>query len=355
MKSQLPAATPADTIVRQVVRGGRRPLLHIVVLYATLNPGTLAYVNKVAKRFTECGIDVVIQTTPTPSSGPPPRPKTRAPDITADHMASIIVSSHADDLIVIGDRNVKNRSVHSKRKKHLAEMFVPDVQLLIWKSWPQNPGKLWDRIVALTDEELTMLVTQFTGLKLPRREVRSCAAHRQLVTAYAKIAALERAPTVLERDPKKDKDVPPGRIRTLEYHPNARVTPAITIAPLLQARLLYHLYTHMNDIELEIFCDPYIQQHLLDWSPVIVPLPPSAPGGEVQRPVLQVYHDDDDGDVPRRPKRHRRSSSPPPPPAKPAEPDPCFNVALSKPDLSINYASPLFAHIIMPIWATFSV
>jgi len=48
-------------------------------------------------------------------------------DIMTEHMAEIIINSHADFLVVIGDRNMKNKSVHSKRKGKLIEMKVlPD-------------------------------------------------------------------------------------------------------------------------------------------------------------------------------------------------------------------------------------
>ena len=45
-------------------------------------------------------------------------------DIKAENLAEIITTSTADFLIVIGDRNMKNRSCQAKRSGKLVEMNV---------------------------------------------------------------------------------------------------------------------------------------------------------------------------------------------------------------------------------------
>lgn len=61
--------------------------------------------------------------------------------------------------MVIGDRNQKNQTVQSKRKGKLVEMTVSEMQILIWKSWPQNPYKQYVRIQSLTVEQVFLFVT----------------------------------------------------------------------------------------------------------------------------------------------------------------------------------------------------
>jgi hypothetical protein len=45
-------------------------------------------------------------------------------DIRAEHLAELVCNSNADFLIVVGDRNVKNKTCHAKRKGKLVEMQV---------------------------------------------------------------------------------------------------------------------------------------------------------------------------------------------------------------------------------------
>src|SRR5205814_7941146 len=131
----------------------RRPLLQLVVIYAS-NQKVMDYGNRVANTFINSGVDVFLQTTPD---------GIRTKDIMSRHMAEIILLSHTDFLIVIGDRNFTNHTIQSKRKGKLIEMTIPDMQILIWKSWPCNPVKNHARIQELNTEQIEDLLFQYTG------------------------------------------------------------------------------------------------------------------------------------------------------------------------------------------------
>lgn len=85
--------------VDQVLRAGRRPLLHLVVIYAS-NQKVMEYAQKTIEVFLRGGIDTYVQTT-----SPIINNKTTTRDIESQHLAEIITSSRADFLIVTGQNS----------------------------------------------------------------------------------------------------------------------------------------------------------------------------------------------------------------------------------------------------------
>ncbi len=200
------------THFQQIVKSGRRPLLHVVVLYA-FNAKVVTYARSVSDVFIASGIDVYYQTT------------LRHRDsvhIARQDMFNVIVASHADFVVVIGDKNMRHCTVQRTSKSSLAEITVADMQRLIWKNWPQNPMKNYQRIQSIADAELDRFVEQYTGKKLytDRVEViKNCKGtlgsalpgdvasfqefatrlHQQLVAAHLIISSLRQGVDNFER------------------------------------------------------------------------------------------------------------------------------------------------------------
>ena len=115
---------------------GRRPYLQIVVLFAA-DVRVMRYAKEVHTAFLENGVDAYLQTEET---GQHILSYFRIPthflfpfhyyffyvnaDIKTENLAEVITNSKADCLIVIGDRNMKNRSCQAKRRGKLVEMDV---------------------------------------------------------------------------------------------------------------------------------------------------------------------------------------------------------------------------------------
>lgn len=129
-RAALLAASRARAAVSKDGTGGialRRPFLHIIVLFGA-DARVTAYARNVAAMMLSRGIDVLLQThladTPgLPKHGAPqllPTPgavgvadhptPTRAQHIKPEHLSTVIAASAADFLIVIGDRNMQNKS-----------------------------------------------------------------------------------------------------------------------------------------------------------------------------------------------------------------------------------------------------
>ena len=172
-------------------------------------------------------------------------------------MASIIIATHADFLVVVGDRNQRNGTIHSKRQSKLVEMDPSAMRLLIWKSWPQNPLKTWARIEALTASQLDVILGRYVELddlgdrlavlakasaRLANKHARgeptaadwlkfertAVALHEESVAAYARVAGLHRGPLRTEGTA--------AALQPLSYRPNDEHIPHNTITPWLQRR-----------------------------------------------------------------------------------------------------------------------
>ena len=70
MERRLPQPLRAETTgktwtaTQHVSRMGRRPLLHVIVIYAS-TASVVKYANRTAEKFVASGLDVYVQTTPT--------------------------------------------------------------------------------------------------------------------------------------------------------------------------------------------------------------------------------------------------------------------------------------------------
>jgi hypothetical protein len=57
--------------------------------------------------------------------------------IKTDSLAEIISKSKSDALVVLGDRNIKNKSCQMRKKGKLIEMSVEETVLSCWQDWSE--------------------------------------------------------------------------------------------------------------------------------------------------------------------------------------------------------------------------
>ncbi|KAF2073843.1 hypothetical protein CYY_004839 [Polysphondylium violaceum] len=128
---------------------GRRPFLQLVVLYAA-DPRVLRFSKEVQSMFLDRGIDVFLKTEENNQS------------IKTENLAEIITGSKADCLIVLGDRNLKNRSCQAKRRGKLVEMDIEEAITCIWNEWSLLLPKEDEE---LTDEQVFNLLEKHCKLR----------------------------------------------------------------------------------------------------------------------------------------------------------------------------------------------
>jgi len=314
------------TICNQICKYGRKPYLHIVILFAS-DPNVIHYAEDVIEQFLDNGIDVAIQkylqeTIKLASMS------TRKDVIKAENLAEIICSSHADFLVVIGDRNMKNRSCQAKRKGKLIEMPITDVISLIWKSWPQNPHKTLARIQNLTPIQLELLLFQYCGLKHTNARIQylwswvdelkklreSSESEEHILQA---INNLQLSSIRLHKQFKKcidvldelqihleESDLERGCVVSLEYKPNSSHYTRGLISRNLQIFMKQALVDMMNEIEtnsellqeydISIWKE-YLVEHRATWKIDLeaLKITPLAEGSKYTRRGLQQMKDVD--------------------------------------------------------------
>jgi len=289
--------TTADkTVCVQVSKFGRRPFLQLVVLYAS-DDRVSKYSDEILEILLSAGIDVVVQNSVQGAVAQTPTAKVpKAKDIKAEHLAELICTSHADFLIVVGDKNMKNKSCQAKRKGKLLEMMVKDVISLIWKSWPQNPHKTLARIKGLTTEQTTSLLFQYCGPKhISDRFEFLCALKKEILSTYKvgswcdplddKLTNLQKCAITLHKQLKKamkvlseltvqveNPEMSRGSLKTFEYKPSACRTPKSTIAYPLQIHLYSFIVDMMKGIEATFdirfpvsMWTEYFSEHITGW------------------------------------------------------------------------------------------
>ena len=90
--------------------------------------------------------------------------------IKTENLAAVISASKADFLIVIGDRNMKNRSCQAKKAGKLVELQIAEMIDSIWSDWQKLlDAERRDLTVSegesLTAQQLQLLVHRFCGVK----------------------------------------------------------------------------------------------------------------------------------------------------------------------------------------------
>lgn len=98
----------------------------MVVLFAS-DLRVASYAKKIQNTFLENGVDVNV--------------RTHLPNnaiIKTHHLADLIATARADALCVIGDRNMRNRTVQAKRKGRLSEMQLDELMQGIWDDWRED-------------------------------------------------------------------------------------------------------------------------------------------------------------------------------------------------------------------------
>lgn len=260
----------------------------MVVLYAS-DPRVTVFAQEVLEKFLKHGIDVAVQKhliEQNKFSSSPLALKKK--DVRTEHLAEIICSSHADFLIVLGDRNMKNKSCQAKRKGKLMEMKVIDMISLIWKSWPQNPQKTLTRIQNLTQPQTETLLLQYCGLRHASNRVQYLetliSEFKKIVNGVLdqslydeetnqKLANVEKCCVRLHKQLKKcftclsevpvqtDNQASRGCIMSLDYKPNSSRSPRNSISLILQKYLQKVVYLMMKSTE----------EVVLQLSPLLLP------------------------------------------------------------------------------------
>jgi hypothetical protein len=134
----------------------RRPLLHLVVLFAA-DLRVRKYAEETESEFVENGIHCYMQT------------ETENREfIKPDNLLDIITQSTSDYLVVIGDRNMKNKTCHAKKSGKLVEISVDERIESILSDWEHQSNKV--DILKLKTEQITKLqileiVQLLTGIK----------------------------------------------------------------------------------------------------------------------------------------------------------------------------------------------
>lgn len=89
--------------------------------------------------------------------------------IKPENLIEVISQSTADYLIVIGDRNMKNRTCHAKKSGKLVEVSVDERLASILNEWNSNSNNktsiLNKDISELNKTQLQELIQLFTGTK----------------------------------------------------------------------------------------------------------------------------------------------------------------------------------------------
>lgn len=151
----------------------RRPLLHVIVLFAA-DLRVRKYAEEVQEIFLQQGINVFTQTE-----------TAQRQYIKPENLLEIITSSTANYVIVLGDRNMKNRTCQAKKSGKLVETDVCNnfkfCKIYFFKKidshadmiigeWEDSRGSTVDPLNSdavdeLTGEQLTELITAFSGVR----------------------------------------------------------------------------------------------------------------------------------------------------------------------------------------------
>lgn len=131
------------------------------------------YSKNLTNRVLEAGIDVFLNTDLAEAGLGEPNSQVQQV-IKPEHLSSVISSSLADFLIVIGDRNMRNDTVQARRSGKLVEMSIDERIRTILENWASQAGIRLspgssdgdsDRAIeSLTDEQLIDNLQRVTGL-----------------------------------------------------------------------------------------------------------------------------------------------------------------------------------------------
>ena len=112
-------------------RVSRRPFLHMVVLFGN-DPRVINYAQGIMQQFLDAGIDTWLHSAIYANNS-----SRQLVDIKPEHLVSVIKSSHADQLIVIGDRNMKNNTCQGRHDGKLIELSIREQIRFVLLDWSQ--------------------------------------------------------------------------------------------------------------------------------------------------------------------------------------------------------------------------
>eukprot|EP01080_Neovahlkampfia_damariscottae_P009350 gene9350-1437_t len=137
----------------------RKPLLHLVVLFAA-DLRVRKYAEDTENLFIENGIHVYMQ-----------METENREYIKPDNLLDIITQSTSDYLVVIGDRNMKNKTCHAKKSGKLVEISVDErIETIIseWDNQHQSNDKidiLNLQVENISKSQILEIIQLFTGIK----------------------------------------------------------------------------------------------------------------------------------------------------------------------------------------------
>jgi hypothetical protein len=147
-------------------------MLQVVVLFAQ-DSRVYHYSKNLTNRVLEAGIDVFLNTD-LAEAGLGEQNSQVQQVIKPEHLSSVISTSLADFLIVIGDRNMRNDTVQARKSGKLVEMSIDERIRTILENWANQSGIRLplgssdgdsDRAIeSLTDEQLVENLQRVTGL-----------------------------------------------------------------------------------------------------------------------------------------------------------------------------------------------
>jgi len=148
----------------QRMRLSRRPFVHVIVLYAggigvlTIPPSgnvdgkVSSFAREVCARFAESSIDHLFHCK-----------LDSIHFIRTENLSEIIGHSKSDHLVVIGDRNMKNRTIQVRRRAKLVEMTVEEAICFIWSEVEFQREE--DLETQLGTNELYNLIDKYCGVR----------------------------------------------------------------------------------------------------------------------------------------------------------------------------------------------
>jgi hypothetical protein len=120
-------------------------------------------------------------------------------------LAEIVTNSKADQVVVLGDRNMKNHSCQAKRKGKLVEMKVDELIDVMWNDWSDispEASKIMDVDTKVevsnlspfnkhTEDQFYNLLEKFTGLRHVKDRLNKLEDGNELLT-YSYTYSLNR-------------------------------------------------------------------------------------------------------------------------------------------------------------------
>ena len=263
LPSQAACLTAEATLLQQVSRYCRRPLVDIFVMIGPncipSSPLFKAMLNgaaAIAELLHAGGVD-----TRTVTHRLERKPLNEPPQFS-QALAEKIQASTADFYVVLTKHphRPKELNLQMPRRNRLAGTTPEAFLLIVRKTWPQEPTKNYARIETLSPAHLQVFSQRYTGVAQVHTRLQNVLCgnaevgaeavvlHREATLAYCHLLKphVESGVEILEGDSEMTR----GRVRAADYNPNHPThTPCNSIRPELRYRLAEFLGHTMRAME----------------------------------------------------------------------------------------------------------